>query len=62
MLKNLFNYEEIIHFFLSFLLPLLASADAVEIDGIYYELNQEERIAKVTKNPNKYTGVWIFQI
>lgn len=43
-------------FLLSFLLPLLASADAVEIDGIYYELNQEERIAKVTKNPNKYTG------
>ena len=38
------------------LLPLLANADAVEIDGIYYNLNTETREAEVTSNPNKYTG------
>ena len=38
------------------LLPMVASADAVEIDGIYYNLFFEEKIAEVTKNPDKYTG------
>ena len=38
------------------LLPLVASADAVEIDGIYYNLNTETREAEVTSNPSKYTG------
>ena len=37
------------------LLPVLASADAVEIDGIYYFLDYVEN-AKVTLNPNKYSG------
>ena len=40
--------------FLLALLPLAASADAVEIDGIYYNL--VFKIADVTINPNKYTG------
>ena len=38
------------------LLPLVASADAVEIDGIYYNLVPKAKIAEVTSNPNKYTG------
>ena len=38
------------------LLPLLASADAVEIDGIYYDFNTETKEAKVTINPNYYSG------
>ena len=37
-------------------LPLVASADAVEIDGIYYNLITKGNIAEVTSNPNKYTG------
>ena len=44
-------------FFLAFL-PLLANADGVEIDGIYYILNSsgDTKTAEVTKNPNKYSG------
>lgn len=38
------------------LLPLAASADAVKIDGIYYNLITKGNIAEVTSNPNKYTG------
>ena len=39
------------------LLPLLASADAVEIDGIYYNLSEE--IAEVTENPNNSNYPWV---
>ena len=42
--------------FLMMLLPLAASADAVEIDGIYYAFNAEAKTAAVTVNPNKYSG------
>ena len=38
------------------ILPLLASAETVEIDGIYYNLNAEAKTAEVTKNPNEYSG------
>ena len=38
------------------LLPMVASADAVEIDGIYYNLIEKAEQAEVTQNPNKYTG------
>ena len=38
------------------LLPMLASADAVEIGGIYYNLISEGNAAEVTESPNKYTG------
>ena len=43
-------------FFVLALLPLLANADAMEIDGIYFDLNTETKEAKVTKNPNYYSG------
>ena len=43
--------------FLLALLPLTAMADAVEINGIYYNLIEKAiKIAEVTKKPNKYTG------
>ena len=43
--------------FLLALLPLSAMADAVEINGIYYNLIEKAiKIAEVTKHPNKYTG------
>lgn len=42
---------------IAMLLPMLASADAVEIEGIYYNLNSESMTAEVTKNPRgRYWG------
>ena len=41
---------------LTVLLPLVAFADAVEIDGIYYILAFDYKEAEVTSNPNKYSG------
>lgn len=38
------------------LLPLLASAETVEIDGIWYNLVPKAQEAEVTQNPNKYKG------
>ena len=38
------------------LLPILASAESIEIKGIYYNLDAVSKTAEVTKNPNKYTG------
>ena len=39
------------------LLPMLASADAVEIDGIWYNLVPKAKEAEMTKNPNgSYSG------
>ena len=40
--------------FITMLLPLVASADAVEIDGIYYNLVSEGQ-AEVTSNPSEYS-------
>lgn len=39
------------------MMPLVASADGVEIDGIYYNLIGKSKVAEVTSNPNKYSGV-----
>ena len=41
--------------FLMMLLPIVASAASVEIDGIYYVLSTDGT-ASVTRNPNKYSG------
>ena len=38
------------------LLPMVASADAVEIDGIYYNLVAKIKQAEVTSNTNHYSG------
>lgn len=44
-------------FIIMVLLPLMASADAVEINGIYYNLVTKGKIAEVTSNPNNYSGI-----
>ena len=41
---------------LAMLLPMMASADPVKIDGIYYNLVSKVKTAEVTSNPNKYSG------
>ena len=38
------------------LLPIMANADTVEIDGIYYNLITKGNIAEVTSNPSRYSG------
>ena len=43
-------------FFILMLLPMLASADAVEVDGIYYNLIPKGNAAEVTANPYSYSG------
>ena len=35
---------------------MVTMADAVEIGGIYYNLNSEDKVAEVTSNPDKYKG------
>jgi len=44
--------------FILMLLPMVATADTVDIDGIYYNLISKggANIAEVASNPNKYTG------
>ena len=37
-------------------MPLLVHADAVEINGIYYNLIKKAKQAEVTSNPNRYSG------
>lgn len=43
-------------FVMMMLLPVMAGAEVVEIDGVYYEVVPKGKVAKVTSNPNKYTG------
>ena len=38
------------------LLPMMTMADAVEINGIYYNLSSDTKEAEVTSNPDKYKG------
>ncbi len=42
--------------FVVMMLPLTASADAVEINGIWYNLVGKAKIAEVTRNPNVDSG------
>ena len=43
-------------FFVLMLMPLAASADVVEINDIYYNLNAKEKVAEVTNSPHNYSG------
>ena len=38
------------------LLPIIVCAAPVEIDGVYYYLNDLEYVAEVTSNPDNYVG------
>ena len=42
--------------FVMMLLPMIASADPVEIDGIYYNLTAKTKTAAVTSKPGYYSG------
>ena len=42
--------------FVMTLLPMVAMADPVEIDGIYYNLISKTKTAEVTSNSNGYSG------
>ncbi len=48
--------KTIIFLILSALLPMVAKADTVKIDGIYYNLHKNTMMAVVTSNPNLYSG------
>ena len=48
--------KKILSFFILMLLPMLARAEPVVIDGIYYNLITKGNAAEVTINPDKYTG------
>ena len=50
------NMKQTILSIILMLLPLLASADAVKIDGIYYNLVKKAKSAEVTSSPNNYSG------
>lgn len=41
------------------LLPMIASANPVVIDGIYYNLTVNSQTAEVTSSPSKYSGIII---
>ena len=43
--------------FLVLLFPVQIWADAVKINGIYYNLITKGKVAEVTSNPEKYTGI-----
>ena len=41
---------------LAILMPMMVNADAVEINGIYYNLVSAGKIAVVTQSPSYYSG------
>lgn len=48
--------KQVLLFSLILLFPMAASADAVKINGIYYNLFSKIKEAEVTNNPNLYSG------
>ena len=48
--------KKLLFLFILMLSPMWASADVVEIDGIYYDLSSYNKTAEVTSKPNKYSG------
>ncbi len=46
--------KKLILFFLLMLVPMVTSADAIEIDGIYYKLIVKGKVAEVTKKTSGY--------
>ncbi len=50
------DMKKILIQFVMFLLPMVASADGIEIEGIYYNLKANTKFAEVTSHPDKYEG------
>ena len=46
--------KKVLFFILFAFLPILASAEVVEIDGIYYNVVAKAKMAEVTENPEVY--------
>ena len=42
--------------FVTMLLPMVANAEDVMIEGIYYKLIAKGKIAEVIQNPQEYSG------
>lgn len=51
--------KKIIYTFFLLFLPILANADTVEINGIFYTINKSSQQAEVTTNPDYYQGNFI---
>ena len=49
--------KKLLFFIIAKLLPIMVSADAVEIDGIYYNLVSKIKTVEVTGTPQKNKGV-----
>lgn len=59
MKTNILQAKKTLLVLFAMLMPLLASAESVKINGIWYTLNSEDKTAAVTSNPNqdtKYVG------
>ena len=50
------KHAKLLLMILAFLIPMMANADPVEINGIYYNLVSKVKTAEVTENPNSYSG------
>ena len=48
--------KKLLLFFVTIMLPMVAIADSVEIDGIYYNLISKGKLAEVTSKPSYYSG------
>ena len=46
--------KKVLSFFILMLLPMVAGAETVEIDGIYYNLVSDTKEAEVTYMPSGY--------
>ena len=55
MKKNTFHARKVLVALFAMLMPLLASADPVEIGGIWYNLVAKAKQAEVTRNPSWYS-------
>ncbi len=55
-IKNRHIMKKQLLFFAMLLLPMVAGAETVDIDGIYYNLIPKGNAAEVTSNPNMYSG------
>ena len=55
-LKTIIAMKKLISLFMMLLMPLMASADAIEIEGIRYSLDAEKKTAEVISKSGGYSG------
>ena len=54
--KNKHSMKKLFTLFLLALLPMIAFADPVEVNGMYFNIISKGNVAEVTNNPNNYKG------